>query len=436
MNRKASFVKALAEQLATNAWQEPEMIKSIYWLLDHRPTWVAPLVNRILTRFDLSKTDPCTVLLGQFIDQDPGFQETWRQHRQTLRIKRYNLEPLASKTSGIDCEQPCIQNVAQLALWLGLSHGRLKNYSQHWSERNSKFYHRYHHYYYQWRIQKGGKKRLIEAPKERLADVQRQIYLGILNRIPLHASCCGFRKGYSRINFVTPHVGKQVVIKMDLLNFFTSIPLRRIHALFVTLGYSHHVSGRLAGLCCNQTPRSVICLNTQLTWNQRQQLARPHVPQGSSSSPALANLCAFNLDVRLSALAEKFGADYSRYADDLAFSGDYDLSRNTEKLTTWVAYIATSEGFSINHRKTRIMRRSISQRLTGIVINQFPNYSRKHYDRLKAILHNCVKYGPESQNLKRHPAFRAHLLGRIAEVRSLNPMRFTKLANLYDQIRW
>lgn len=435
MSRKSSFIKALAEQLLTCPWQEPAMINSIYWLLDAQPTWVAPIVHRLLTQFPEKKAIESPALLSQFIVQDPGFQAIWERQRERLRIKRYNLTPLPT-VSTIDCEQPPLTNSTQLAKWLGLSHGQLDSYAVHWRQYKIKDNPRRAHYHYLWRDQKHGKKRLIEAPKQRLAEVQRQIHLAILNKIPLHAACCGFRKGYSRIDYVVPHSGKKVVIKMDLLHFFNSIAFRRIHALFIALGYNPEVSRRLAGLCCNQTPRAVISLNPDLNWHQRQDLSKPHLPQGSPSSPALANLCAFRLDIRLSALAKKFGVDYSRYADDLAFSGNITLNRNTEKLTTWVSYIANDEGFSINHRKTKIMRQGNSQRLTGVTVNRFPNCRRKDFDQLKATLYNCVKYGPESQNRKRHPAFQAHLLGRIAEIRSLNPNRSAKLEALYKQICW
>lgn len=426
----------MAEQIVLHKDRPVDVTTSIDWLLDDRPTWVAPLVNRIQGRFANDKTELCVDGLVQFIDHDPEFRKVWYEHSRTLRIKRYNLIPLPAETDRIDYGQPNIRDTPNLAKWLGLSVGRLENYGLHWRRSNYEANRRSHHYFYHWRKQKPGKRRLIEAPKSRLAGVQRQIHLGILNRVPLHDCCCGFRRGFSRIDYARPHTDKKVVIKMDLSNFFTSISLARIYSLFVFLGYSDSVSNRLAGICCNQTPHSVIRSNPELSWRQRRQLVQPHLPQGSPSSPTLANLCAFRMDIRLKGLADKFGADYSRYADDLAFSGGFDLSRKVESLVTWVSYIVANEGFSINHRKTRIMRQGARQRLTGITINRFANYPRKKYDQLKATLHNCVKYGPESQNTTGHPLFQAHLSGRIAEVRSLNPNRSIKLDKLYRQIQW
>ena len=157
---------------------------------------------------------------------------------------------------------------------------------------------------------------MIEAPKQLMADVQRQIYHIILQHIPLHNACHGFRKMHSCRSYAEPHAGKTVVLHMDLQNFFGSIPLRRIHALFVTVGYRDSVARLLAGLCCHQTPIDIINENQPLCWQQRKQLMVPHLPQGNPSSPALANLAAYKLDLRLDALAKKMGAEYTRYADD------------------------------------------------------------------------------------------------------------------------
>src|SRR5262249_23329973 len=148
--------------------------------------------------------------------------------------------------------------------------------------------------------------------------------------------------------------------------------------------------------------------------------ARPHLPQGAPTSPALANVCTYRADCRLSGLAKSAGAVYTRYADDLAFSGDDDFDRRAERFSVHVAAILHEEGLSVNHRKTRIMRRGVRQRLAGVVANERLNVARDDFDRLKAILTNCVRHGPESQNRDGHPSFRSHLEGRVGFVESIN----------------
>src|ERR1035438_3796724 len=83
--------------------------------------------------------------------------------------------------------------------------------------------------------------------------------------------------------------------------------------------------------------------------------ARPHLPQGAPPSPALANLCTYRVDCRLTGLAKSVGAEYTRYADDLAFSGSEAFERRIERFSTHVAAILIEEGFTVYYRKTRVM---------------------------------------------------------------------------------
>jgi len=90
----------------------------------------------------------------------------------------------------------------------------------------------------------------------------------------------------------------------------------------------------------------------------------------------------------------------------------------------------------VNHRKTRIMRQSVRQHLASLVTNQRANVVRADFDRLKAILTNCIRLGPESQNREAHPRFRLHLEGRVGFVESINPARGQQLRALFDRITW
>jgi len=160
------------------------------------------------------------------------------------------------------------------------------------------------------------------------------------------------------------------------------------------------------------------------------------VPQGAPTSPALANICAYRVDCRLSGLARSAGAAYTRYADDLAFSGDGAFEKCVERFTWHAAAVLLEEGFTVHHRKTRIMRQGVRQRLAGLVANQRINVVRADFDRLKAILNNCVSHGPESQNREAHTAFRSHLQGRIEFVKMINPAKGLRLRGMFDQIQW
>ena len=203
----------------------------------------------------------------------------------------------------------------------------------------------------------------------------------------------------------------------------------------------------LAGLCTNTVPRAVLAraagsgtererAQAAAIWRAGQLYGRPHLPQGAPTSPALANLAAYRLDARLAGLARAAGADYTRYADDLVFSGGEDFARSIGRFPTHVAAIALEEGFAVQHRKTRVMRRGCRQRAAGVVINDKINMPRDDHDRLKAILCNCVRHGPHGQNRAGVPDFRAHLAGRVAHAARLNPERGRRLSRLFEQIAW
>jgi hypothetical protein len=193
------------------------------------------------------------------------------------------------------------------------------------------------------------------------------------------------------------------------------------------------VARLLTGLCTNVVPgevRDAVPRAGGLPY------AAAHLPQGAPTSPALANLCAYRLDCRLAALAASLGARYTRYADDLSFSGGDELERGARRFQVLVCRVALEEGFEVHTRKSRFMRRGVRQQLAGVVVNERPNVKRADYDALKAILCNCARHGPTSQNRDGRPDFRNYLLGRIAYVGLIHPARGAKLRALFGRIAW
>ncbi len=233
-----------------------------------------------------------------------------------------------------------------------------------------------------------------------------------------------------------------MVLRLDLEDFFASIEARRVFGIFRTCGYPEGVAHALTALMTNVVPAREWAALPRPTQDLRaisahqalgRRLATPHLPQGAPTSPALANLAAFGLDRRLSGLAASLGATYTRYADDLTFSGSRVLLGDAR---TWIARIAHEEGFTVNDRKTAVMTRAGRQRVCGIVVNERPNVAREEYDALKAILHNAARNGPVVENRAGVRDFRAHLLGRIAWVASLNPGRGEKLRRRFELVAW
>jgi hypothetical protein len=195
------------------------------------------------------------------------------------------------------------------------------------------------------------------------------------------------------------------------------------------------VANALAQLCTHRTPRGVLS-DQRIAPALARLLEMRHLPQGAPTSPALANLSAYRLDCRLTALAAAAEANYTRYADDLLFSGGDAFARSAKRFATAVAAIALDEGFRVEHRKTRVMRRSVRQRALGLVVNDKPNLDRRDFDRLKATLTNCVRHGPHAQNRAGVRHFREHLRAKIAYAQAVNAARGQKLLAIWQRIDW
>jgi hypothetical protein len=290
--------------------------------------------------------------------------------------------------------------------------------------------------------------------------LQRQVLHGILDRIPPHVCAHGFTRWRSALTGARLHTGAETVIGLDLESFFSAVSAGRVYGIFRTAGYPEPVAHLLAGLCTTTTPAGVRSAappaapprrgapadvglpqraSPEAVARRRRMLAAlalPHLPQGSPTSPALANLAAFALDRRLSGLAARFGATYTRYADDLTLSGDRMLLRRAGRIIGIVEAVAADEGFRVNDAKTRVRTRAQRQLVTGLVVNERHNVTRPDYDRLRAVLHDAATNGPAAANRSGPPDFRAHLLGLIAWVAATNPARAEKLHTAYAAITW
>jgi len=348
------------------------------------------------------------------------------------------MQPVdAAKTWDI----PVIESPGELARWLELTTGELHWFADLKGLEYKGASSRLRNYHYRILAKQFGNIRLLEAPKLRLKAIQKKILAEILDKVPAYSAAHGFVKGRSIKTFASPHVGRSVVLRMDLQNFFPSFAAARIQAFFRTLGYPDAVAGLLGGICTNAVPRAIwkeIGYEVDLPKLVEAKIlySQPHLPQGAPTSPALANLCCYRIDCRLSGLAQAACATYTRYADDLAFSGDEPFAKSVERFSTHVAAILLDEGFSVHFRKTRVMRRGVRQHLAGLVVNRHINIQRRDFDLLKATLTNCVRSGPASQNRENHSDFRAHLDGRVGFIEMINPEKGHKLRRLFEHISW
>lgn len=384
--------QALADAMLAGPPTEESCVRRCQKALDARPRGLRKVVRAALARFGNAWHDGSRDKLAWFL-RSQGVRHV---------VRRFVLKTPAAPPAL--AAVPPLPTVGDLASWLELSVDELLVYARRWRG-GSRHYH----------VREVRKRttgvRLLEIPKSRLRALQRRVLHGLLDLVPCHPAAHGFLKGRSIVTGAQGHVGQTIVVSMDLRDFFESVSRNRVLGLFLTLGYPRAVARALSALC--SSPRG--CL-----------------PQGAPTSPALANLCAFGLDVRLAGLARSLGATYTRYADDLTFSG----SRGLADLSVLVDVIAREEGFALNHRKTEVMRRARCQQVTGVVVNERVNWRRDDWDALKATLWNCVRFGPAGQNREEVPDFRAHLRGRVAHAVHLNPQRGARLLALWEEVPW
>ena len=134
----------------------------------------------------------------------------------------------------------------------------------------------------------------------------------------------------------------------------------------------------------------------------------------------------------------KLGWNYSRYADDLSFSAsqsdDHEREKQIGYLLARIRHISEDEGFSVNEKKTRVLRNHTRQVVTGVTVNDRVNVPRNTYRRLRAILHRAKFEGLEAQNRDEHPNFRNWVEGMIAWIEMVNPDRGQKLRGMYAQV--
>jgi transposase-like protein len=213
-----------------------------------------------------------------------------------------------------------------------------------------------------------GGHRTIYEPTEELKRVQRLLLRKLLKRLSAHACAHGFERGRSTVTGAVPHARKAVVVRMDVRDFFGSIKSQRVRDYFARVGWDSEAAQLLTRLCTHEGA----------------------LPQGAPTSPRLSNLVNFKLDARLSALARKCGADYTRYADDMAFSFAEGGHEQLQPFIRTAKKILREEGYELHTRKKlQIRRRHHRQTVTGLVVNDRAALPRATRRWLRAVEHRA-----------------------------------------------
>jgi hypothetical protein len=433
--RGNAIAGALADAyLTVDDWRRPALAVATRSVLGTAPRWIYPVLDDVLVAYPQAPYDRPRELaaylarLPSFRSEIPGAPGA-RPEVAERQIRIVGRPAAPTRAVRRPFHTTPVDDVEALAALLGLTIEELDWYADRRGMNRRATDRRLQHYRYLWL-----NGRLIEAPKPRLATFQRRLLAEVIGPIPTHPAVHGFVPGRSPHTFAAPHAGRPVVIRLDVTSFFASVTAARVYGLLRTAGYPEPVAHAVTALCTTRTP-AVVCRSATRDIPDRAYrlalLGTAHLPQGAPTSPALANLCGFRLDRRLTGLAAAFGLIYTRYADDLAFSGDLSPA-STRTFVATVTDIAGDEGFRINARKTHIRGRGDRQALAGLVVNAAPAVPREEYDALRALLNNASRTGLAEQNHDGHADFRGYVAGRIAWVGHRHPTRAAKLAALFD----
>jgi RNA-directed DNA polymerase len=215
------------------------------------------------------------------------------------------------------------------------------------------------------RKRKGGTRRLL-VPDEATKTLQRLLLHRVFAGLKSHPAAMGFEKGRSIVDNALPHVGRAVVIQMDVQDFFPSTTADRVEAYFRRIGWNRQAAAVLARLTTHEGG----------------------LPQGAPTSPRLSNLVNYGIDERLARFAKRRKGHYTRYADDITFSFPKDYPKRVRGVIQKTRHILKANGYTLHERrKLHIRRRHQRQIVTGLVVNERVNLPRRQRRRLRAAMH-------------------------------------------------
>ena len=237
---------------------------------------------------------------------------------------------------------------------------------------------RYHDFYI---AKKSGGKRHISAPVNGLKSIQS--YLNILFQSIYEPSqwAMGFTEGRSVVDNAQIHTGQNYIFNLDIKDFFPSIPQARVWGRLKVypFNFNKELANVIAGLCCMKV----------VTEDSEKYI----LPQGAPTSPLLTNAICDKLDFKLSRLALHYGLKYSRYADDITFSSMHNVYQKDSKFMKSLFRIIQEQGFSVNEEKTRLQKKGSRQEVTGLIVSDKVNVTRKYTEDIRNVLYIWQRYG-------------------------------------------
>ena len=257
-----------------------------------------------------------------------------------------------------------------------------------------------HNFYHCYQISKknGGKRSISEPLPTNLKEIQRWILENILYRFEVSPYAKAYIKDKSIKDNVRFHRRQRKVLSLDVKNFYDHLTDWMVYQLFIEVGYSESVAMMLTNLCCLEGS----------------------LPQGAPTSAALSNILMKDFDYKIGAFCKMYKIRFTRYADDMTFSGDFD----EVKVISFVRKSLKDLQLTINDAKTRVRKQGQQQEVTGIVVNYKPQLAKSVRKGIRKDVYYINKYGLQS-HLKyvqeERSNYLEHLFGLINYALFINP---------------
>jgi len=228
---------------------------------------------------------------------------------------------------------------------------------------------------------KRGEFRTIDAPNPTLKGIQQCLNYIFQQIYAPNKSAVGFVPTRSIVDGAKVHTSQKFVYNIDLKDFFPSISSGRLYKRLQSkpFGLNQKIASLVSDLCCYKNAENKLVL-----------------PQGAPTSPTITNFICERLDRKLCKLARAYGLKYTRYADDITFSGMKNIFSDNGKFCKSLRnIIENEEHFTINKNKSHLCHIGMRQEVTGLTVNEKVNVSRKYVKQLRTMIHNWETSGYE-----------------------------------------
>lgn len=253
----------------------------------------------------------------------------------------------------------------------------------------------------------GGVRHLL-IPDRLLQGIQKNLLHHVLEGLSVSGYATAYKKKTSVSQNALPHVGQEQIMKLDIKDFFDNITFLMVYQkAFPAAYFPPAVRRLLSALCCYEDT----------------------LPQGAPTSPAISNLVMKDFDEYVGSWCKERQIHYTRYCDDMTFSGVFDEKKLKNKIRNYLQVM----GFELNDRKTRVLGTHCRQSVTGLVVNQKLNVAREYRRNLRADIYFCKKYGVEEhirhsekkewmyEGEPETTRYLQHLLGQVHYILQMTP---------------